>query len=316
MAESILSAGRIGGLSRPRFPAARPMGRQNGVPFVASDGSLQDIVCCLGQPVAGNPTQFILERGFVAAGLEWRCLTAEVPPVDLGDAIRGLRAMGFRGAMLSLPHRVAVVEHLDGLTEAAEHVAAANFIFREDHRLIGDNTDGAAFLEALRTVIDPAEKQVVLLGAGGAARAIAFELARAGAASIHLVSRTPEHGQFLAELVQTQLDIPANFVPWDGDYVVEDGAQIVINATSVGLGDTEARLDLNVDSLHEGTVVADLIVNPPQTRLLRDAAQRGCTSLHGLDVLVSQAVRAFQRWTGVDPDAEVMREAVEEYLEF
>jgi shikimate dehydrogenase len=266
--------------------------------------------------VAGNPTQFILERGFVAAGLEWRCLTAEVPPADLGDAIRGVRAMGFRGAMLSLPHRVAVVEHLDGLTETAECVTAANFVFRDDQRLIGENTDGVAFLEALRSVVDPREKRVVLLGAGGAARAIAFELARADAASIQLVSRTPDHGQFLADLVKTQLEIPTTYVPWEGDYVVEEGTQIVVNATSVGLGDAEAKLDLDVNSLHEGTVVADLIVNPPQTRLLRDAAQRGCTSLHGLDVLVNQAVAAFQRWTGVDPDAEVMREAVEEYLEF
>jgi shikimate dehydrogenase len=282
---------------------------------VSSDGSLQEIVCCLGQPVAGNPTQFILERAFAAAGLEWRCLSLEVSAERLGDAVRGIRAMGFRGGMLSLPHRIAVVPHLDGLSETAELAGAVNLIDREDDRLIGDNTDGGAFVEELRQLLDPAGKRAVLLGAGGAARAIAVEMARSGAA-LTVVSRTPEHGQSLVELLAGRLNLSANFVPWEGDYVIEQGTEIVINATRVGLGDAEARISLDVASLHAGMLVADLIVNPPQTRLLRDAAQRGCKTLHGLGVLVNQSAISFKRWTGLEPDTTVMREAVEEYLDF
>jgi shikimate dehydrogenase len=155
------------------------------------DSALQEIVCCIGQPVAGNPTQFMMQRVLAHAGLDWCYLTLEVAPEDLADAMRGIRALGFRGVHLSIPHKVAVIPLLDGLSESAELMGAVSRVFCDGRRLIGDNTDGRAFVEALRETCDPAEKRILLLGAGGVARAIAVELGRAQVAEILVANRTP-----------------------------------------------------------------------------------------------------------------------------
>lgn len=280
-----------------------------------SDNALQEIVCCMGQPVAGNPTQFMMERAFAAARLDWRYLTLEVPPEKLGDAVRGLRAMGFRGGNFTIPHKVAVLAYLDSLSPAAELMGAVNCVHCDGDRLIGENTDGKGFLQSLRTLTDPADKRFVILGAGGAARALAVELALARPAEIIIVNRSVERGEQLARLLSERLQVAAHFVPWQGDYEVPEPTQVVINATSIGLGDAQARVPLQLASLRPSMIVADVVFNPPRTRLLREAAELGCQTLDGLGMLVNQAVIGFQIWTGVAPDAEVMREALEEYLE-
>lgn len=282
---------------------------------MSESDSLQEIVCCMGQPVAGNPTQFMMERAFQAAGLDWRYLTLEVPPEKLADAIRGLRAMGFQGANFTIPHKVAVIQHLDGLSPAAELMGAVNCVHRDRDKLLGENTDGKGFLQSLRPVIDPAGKRVLILGAGGAARAIAVEVGLASPADITIVNRGQQRGEELVRLITERVKIPAKYAGWHGDYTVEDGTNIVINATSIGLGDAMARVPLNYDSLKPDMVVADVIFNPPRTVFLHEAAHRGCRTLDGLGMLVNQAVVGFQIWTGVKPDANVMREALEEYLE-
>ena len=280
-----------------------------------SDESLQAIVCCMGQPVAGNPTQFMIERAFVAAGLDWRYLTLEVGHDDLAAGVAGMHAMGFRGGNFTIPHKVAVIEHLDGLSEAAELMGAVNCIHRVDGKFHGENTDGKGFVQSLRDVTDPTDKRVVILGAGGAARAIAVELGLSGVAEITIVNRTAERGQALVDLLGKRVKVTSKFVKWDGDYGVEEDVDILINATSIGLGDATARVSLEYTSLRSEMVVADVIFNPPETIFLQEAAKRGCTTLDGLGMLVNQGVIGFKIWTGVDPDPSVMREALEEYLE-
>lgn len=279
------------------------------------DSAIETLVCCMGQPVAGNPTQFMMEKAFNAAGLDWRYITLEVPAENLADAMKGFRAMGFKGGNFTIPHKVAVIEHLDGLSEAAELMGAVNCVNRDGDRLVGENTDGKGFVQSLREITDPAGKRVVIFGAGGAARAIAVELGLSGVAEITIVNRTAERGQSLVDLLNERVNVAARLVHLAGDHTLDEGTQIVINATSIGLGDAEARVPLNLDSLTSEMVVADVVFNPPDTRLIRDARQRGCTTLDGLGMLVNQGVIGFQIWTGVDPDAAVMREALEEYLE-
>lgn len=270
----------------------------------------------MGQPVAGNPTQFMMERAFAAANLDWRYLTLEVPPENLAAAIAGLRAMGFQGGNFTIPHKVAVIEHLDGLSEAAELMGAVNCINRAaDGQLIGENTDGKGFVQSLRELTDPADKRIVIMGSGGAARAIAVELGLNKVATITIVNRTAERGQSLVDLLNERVKVAAELVVLEGDYAVPEDTDIFINATSIGLGDAEARVPVAVDSLRPEMIVADVIFNPPETQLLRDAAQHGCRTLDGLGMLVNQAVIGFKIWTGVDPDPAVMREALEEYLE-
>lgn len=273
----------------------------------------QELVSVFGQPVAENPTQYMIEAAFQHHGLAWRYLTIEVAPPDLGAAVKGLRVMGFRGGNLTIPHKVAVIQHLDRLTPAAQLMGAVNCIVRNGDELIGENTDGKGFVQSLREVADPQGQRIVILGAGGAARAIAVELALSGAADFTIVNRDPGRGQTLADLLTSHKLATARFVPWQGDYSVPEDTDVVINATSIGLfPDVDARVALNVATLRPGMVVADVIPNPPQTRLVRDARARGCKVLDGLGMLVNQGVIGFRLWTGVDPDPTVMRRALEE----
>lgn len=268
----------------------------------------------MGQPVAGNPTQYMMEKAFERAALAWRYLTLEVAPDDLPAAIAGMRAMGFRGANFTIPHKVAVIPHLDELSEAARLMGAVNCVNRVEDRLVGENTDGKGFVQSLREVTDPAEKKIVMLGAGGAARAIGVELGLSGIAQMTIVNRSAERGQELVDLLNEQLQVPTELVVLEGDYQVPEDADVLINATSIGLGDADARVPLKVESLRPELVVADVVFNPPKTRLIRDAEAQGCTTLDGLGMLVNQAVIGFKIWTDVDADAGVMREALEEFL--
>src|SRR5687767_11599129 len=138
-----------------------------------------ELVACFGQPVAENPTGVMQEAAFAERGLNWRYLTIEVPPDKLADAVLGARAMGFRGFNLTIPHKVAVMQYLDSITPEAHVIGAVNTVRVQGGAFIGENTDGKGFLRGLRVDagIDPAGKRIVVLGAGGAARAIATELA-------------------------------------------------------------------------------------------------------------------------------------------
>jgi shikimate dehydrogenase len=264
-------------------------------------------------PAAENPTVAMVEAAYRHHGLDARYLNCEVEPAALGDAVRGARAMGWVGFNCSIPHKVAVIEHLDGIADSASVIGAVNCVVRREGRLIGENTDGQGFLTALRTVVDPAGKSFVIFGAGGAARAIAVESALAGAATITIVNRGRERGDELVALLNERTPTRAELVVWDGTHAVPGEADIVVNATSIGLfPDVEARLDLDLGSLRAGMVVADVIPNPPRTRLIRDAEARGCTVLDGLGMLVNQGVIGIKHWTGIDPDPAVMRSKLEE----
>jgi shikimate dehydrogenase len=273
----------------------------------------QELVGVFGFPVAENPTQAMMEPAFAAMGLGWRYLTVEVHPDDLADAVRGARAMGWKGFNCTIPHKVAVIEHLDRLSPAAEAIGAVNCVAIRDGELFGDNTDGKGFLQAVEAVRPVAGLRAVVLGAGGAARAIAFELALAGAAGVTIVNRTPNRGRALADAITERTGVPARSVPWDTDYAVPEGTRLVVNATSIGLfPETDARVPLDLSTLHPGMIVCDVIPNPPRTRLVRDAERRGCTVLDGLGMLVNQGVIGVRLWSGRDPEPSVMRRALEE----
>jgi shikimate dehydrogenase len=265
------------------------------------------------QPAAENPTVAMIEAAYRHHGVDARYLNCEVAPEALADAVRGARAMGWRGFNCSLPHKVAVIEHLDRLGESAAVIGAVNCVVHRDGALVGENTDGKGFLASLKTAADPAGRSIVILGAGGAARAIAVETALAGAARVTIVNRDHARGAELAGLLRNRTRAEARVVAWDRVYGVPETADIVVNATSVGLyPDVDGRLDLDADTLRPHMTVADVIPNPPRTRLLRDAAARGCTVLEGTGMLVNQGVISIRHWTGIDADPAVMRRALDE----
>jgi len=264
-------------------------------------------------PADENPTVAMVEAAYRHHGIDARYINCDVAPEHLGDAVRGARAMGWAGFNCSLPHKVAVVEHLDGLADSAAVIGAVNCVVRRDGAYIGENTDGQGFIDALREVRDPAGASIVLFGAGGAARAVAVEAALAGATSITVVNRDAGRGWTLAALLSERTPAEAELITWNRTFAVPEDTDIVINATSIGLfPDVDARLDLDPETLRPGMVVADIIPNPPRTPLIREAEARGCTVLDGLGMLVNQGAIGVRHWTGVEADRTVMRRTVEE----
>ncbi|OUT67201.1 MAG: shikimate dehydrogenase [Planctomycetaceae bacterium TMED10] len=278
----------------------------------------QELTGAFGQPIAENPTQAMVEAAYRHHQLDWRYLSIEVAPDGLADAVEGAKAMGFIGFNCTIPHKVSVIQYLDGLGDSAALMGAVNCVVRRGVQWIGENTDGKGFVESLCRRFDPVGKNVVLFGAGGAARAISVELCLAGIAGITIVNRTAERGQSLAELLSTKVTdsvqraLDIQFALWDGVYEVPSDADLVINATSIGLyPDTKDTLPIVNDSIQPQMFVADVIPNPPETHFIQMAKARGCEVIDGLEMLVAQGVIGIRHWAGIDADAVVMRQALE-----
>lgn len=271
-----------------------------------------ELTGCFASPCAENPSVAMVEAAYRHHGLDWRYINCEVGHDGLGDAVRGALAMGWKGFNCSLPNKVAVIEHLAELGESARIIGAVNCAVRRGDVFVGENTDGKGFLQSLAERIDPAGKRMVMFGAGGAARAIGVEVALAGASHISIVNRSVERGEALVALLNEKTSATAEFIVWDGEFAVPAETDIVVNSTSIGLyPDEEARLALDTSSLQQGMVVADVIPNPPHTRLVRDAEARGCVAIDGLGMLVNQGVIGIKYWTGIDVDPTVMRAKLE-----
>lgn len=281
---------------------------------MCTSSSVQPILVLLGKPVAGNPTQFMMERAFARHEIDWRYLSLEVAPEGLSDAVKGVRAMGFRGGNCAEPHKQSVLSHLDRSGEVAQRTGLVNWFGRDEGELVGENTEGRGLLEALRRQTDPAGKRVVLLGAGRMARTVGVELALAKAAQIDVVDRNAQRGQELVELISGQLGVAASYVSWESTYAIPPEVDVLISAISGDADNAEEPLPLNLEHLARHAVVADTTYNPPRSWLLHAARERGAATIDGLEIFVEQAAINFRLWTGVEPDSTAMREAVEEFL--
>jgi shikimate dehydrogenase len=276
---------------------------------------LQLLTGSFSTPAAGNPTVAIVEAAYAHHAIPARYINCDVAPAHLGDAVRGAVAMGWIGFNCSLPHKQTVIPYLDELGQAAALIGAVNCVVRRGDLLIGENTDGQGFLTSLRPVADPRGARVTILGAGGAARAIAVELALAGAAAITIVNRDLGRAEALAQTIRAATATAVDTVRWTGPYAISPPTTILVNATSVGLApNIDERLNLDLDTLHPHLVVCDVIMNPPQTHLLRAAAARGATVLDGRGMLVNQAALNIRYWTGVEVDTAVLRAALDAVL--
>lgn len=277
--------------------------------------SVQPILVLLSDQPGGNPTEFMIRRAFIHHDLDWAFHTVEVHPDGLDDAVRGIRAMGFRGAHVSLPHKHAVLPLMDRVSETAELIGAANTILREDDALIGENLEGRGMQLVLQELHEPAQRLALILGTGRAARAAAIELARRGIGEILIAGRQLDRATNLADLLAERFEQTARALPWQDDLAVPEQVDLLVQATTVGRDDPDARVPLQLETLRPETIVADMTANPPETRLLEEAAGRGCPVLDGLSLYVEQSAEAIRLWTGVEPDRTVMREALEEFLE-
>lgn len=264
------------------------------------------VAAVIGSPVRHSLSPVIHNAAFGALGLDWVYVAFEVPPGAARGALAAVRALGIDGLNVTMPHKTDVAGAVDRLTPTAQALGAVNTVMRGPQRdeLVGDNTDGAGFIDALRIDegFDPAGRRCVVVGAGGAGRAVVRALAEAGAAAITVVNRTADRAIAAAALAGA-----AGRVGQPGDAAEAD---LVVNATPSGMGDGDAP-DLLFDpaTLGPGQLVVDLVYHPAVTPLVDAARARGAAATNGLGMLIHQAAHSIRTWTGEDPPLEVMSAA-------
>jgi len=279
-------------------------------------GFLDQIVGSFSTGADGNPTVAMMDASFAHEGLGWRYVNCEVPPDSLAAAVAGAAAMGWRGFNCSIPHKQNVIAHLDALAPAAEVCQAVNCVVAEpDGRRVGHNTDGRGFLDSLTAKLDPAGRRVLLIGSGGAAHAIAAELALAGAGSVTVTSRNAGTAASLVDLVNGVAPGAGRLLDWPpgADPIVVPGdVDVVVQATPVGMTPNDGEtVPVDWSGTGTDTIAADVVINPPRTRFLTEAAAAGAVMLDGTGMLVNQAAENIRLWAGVDVDRSVLRSALE-----
>jgi shikimate dehydrogenase len=225
-------------------------------------------------------------------------------PTGLKDAIAGMRAMGFAGCNLTMPHKTAALPFVDHLDPMAKRMGAVNtLVFGDDGAISGFNNDGFGYVESLREVgyADFSKGPITVLGAGGAARAVMLALADAGAKEIRVVNRTDANAAQTAKQFTDEFGVPVRAVPWEHRAAALDGCALLVNATSQGMYGQPA-LDIALDALPLSALVSDVIYVPLETPLLAAAKARGNQTVNGLGMLLNQARPAFNAWFGVMPE--------------
>lgn len=264
-----------------------------------------------GCPVDENPTIALQEAAFQATGLNYRYLTLLVKPEDLADAFRGMRAMNFRGINLTVPHKVEGLKYVDALSQEVQLIGATNTIVNDGGKLTAYNTDGKGFVTGIQKQgVNLSGKRVCMLGAGGAARAIAVECALAGVQEMTLINRDTARGEGLCALLNEKTACRATFVQWKSKAHIP-ACDILINATSIGLFPDPNYPNIVYEDITPGMIVQDVIPNPADTLFLQKARRQGATALDGLSMLVYQGAIGFKLWTGMDAPVDVMRLALE-----
>jgi shikimate dehydrogenase len=263
----------------------------------------------LGQPISHSRSPAMHSAALAELGLapEWSYEAIEVAPAQFSSRVRRMEGEGFVGANVTVPHKVAALELADEASDAARAIGAANTLSFAGGRIVAENTDASGFLDALPG--PPVGMQALVLGAGGAARAVVWALV-ASDANVSVWNRTPERAEAIAA------ELGGSVLPVGGDELPVADFDLLVNATSVGMGaapgargaDLKA-LQIPADAIGERQLVVDLAYGPAPTGLIRAARERRATVVDGLEVLVRQGAASFRIWTGQEPPVEVMRQA-------
>jgi shikimate dehydrogenase len=264
--------------------------------------ALQEIVAVLASPAAGNPAQYLFERALAAAGLDWRVITCDVPPERFAEAVAGAAAMGFRGCLVSGPLRKAASDLAATASPAATFAGAVGLLERTGDGFAGHITDGRGLIEAVRAHLDPAGREVLVLGAGPVGRAVALEMALAGVARVVVTDPDESRAALLvADLAGVDAG-PAEAVAWTDRLMMPEQVAVVVRATPD---------PVRLEGLEGATVVADMAAGAAAAP---EAVAAGCCIVEGLEIRAVQAAIDFQTLTGLEPDIEMLREALDEYL--
>ena len=269
------------------------------------------LVGVFGDPVDDNPSVVIEQVAFDYMKLPMEYLTIQVKQGDLKAAMEGLRAMKFTGINNTMHHKIDVLQYLDYVADDAKIMGAVNTIYVKGGKLYGENTDGKGFMRNLQNGNVPTKgKNVVILGAGGVARAISVELANAGVKHITVVNVIKEEGERLVELLNSKTSVEATFVFWDHKYSVPEKTDILVNATPIGFVNKEEKPNIEYESIHSQMAVCDVIPNSVNTLFLEEAKKIGCNTFNGMQMLVNQGAIAFELWTGLEAPLQVMLDAL------
>ncbi|MFI0435950.1 MAG: shikimate dehydrogenase family protein [Parachlamydiaceae bacterium] len=268
-----------------------------------------------GHPVAENPIDKMFDAVYAHYGLNWQFWKMNIhSAADLPIAVAGIKAMGFAGFCITVPYKIEVMKNLDHLDQDVKLIGAANYVTIENGALIGHNNDGKGVVKAIQKVTSITGKRVVMLGAGGAGRAMAVEIARAGARCLTVITRREAQGREVADLVHRATGIATDWILWSGEIPIPEGTQILLNATHLGALPEKELVPIDWKSLSSEAVVVDVITNPRMTPFLEKAREKGCLVVDGVEMLVQLAMQIFEAWTRIKPDEAVFQCAVEKAL--
>jgi len=266
----------------------------------------------IGDPIEHTMSPIMHNAAFASMGLDYLFVPFRVRKEGLRQAIDGVRGLNIRGLGVTIPHKVAVMQFLDEIDDLAEKIGAVNNIVNDNGVLKGYNTDASGFLQALLDQgIEPSGKNVVILGAGGASRAVSFILAERRS-NLIILNRTLSKAGELASKISKTFTGAAEALESDEENLARalSKADILVNTTSVGMSPDVDDTPVTSDLLNSDMVVFDIVYNPIKTKLLREAEEVGAQTISGLDMLVWQGALAFQMWTGLEAPIKLMREEV------
>ena len=261
------------------------------------------VYAVIGNPVSHSLSPVMHNRAFSRLGVNGIYVAMQV--TDIGPAVSGIRALGIQGASITIPHKQAILPYLDEVDETAKAIGAVNTLINRKGALFGCNTDCIGAIKALSEKTDISNRKVLIVGAGGAARAIGFGIASRGGRVI-VANRSEERGAALAR------DLGGSFCPLSA--VEKAGCHILINTTSVGMTPDIDAMPVGPEVLKKGMVVMDIVYNPLKTRLLKTAQAMGCLPIDGVRMFVFQGAAQFEMWTGEEAPVETMNQAVLEQL--
>jgi shikimate dehydrogenase len=263
----------------------------------------------IGDPIGHSMSPVMHNDLFKFYGLDSHYFSFHVKQMDLEDAVKGFKAIGAAGFNVTVPHKTNIIPLLDKVDPLAEAIGAVNTVVNENGMLIGYNTDGRGFVQGLLDKLpDIAEKKALIIGAGGAAKAIYFSMAEAGLKDIDICNRTAARAEGLAKAcpftVQTEI------LGMEAAGKSSDQYDLIIQTTSIGMSPAIDETPLPLLALKEGCFVSDIIYNPLETRFLSEAARLGAATQNGIDMFAYQGALAFEKWTGIFPDTARMKENV------
>ncbi len=267
----------------------------------------------IGDPIAHSMSPAMQGDLFVHYGMDAVYLPFHVKANQLQDAVAGFRALGAGGFNVTVPHKTAIMPLLDKIDSLAQNIGAVNTVVNEDGLLVGYNTDGMGYVRSLSAKLDSLEnKRVLMIGAGGAARAIYFSLAAAGLSEIDLCNRTLPKAALLAD--SCPFPVKTSVLTLQEGQEALGSYDLIIQTTSIGMSPASEHSPISMAGLKPGAFVSDIVYNPLKTKLLADAEKNGADVQNGVDMFVFQGALAFEKWTGIFPDTERMKKIVMKHL--